>query len=522
MNNKLLKNLIICSLITSCVPKEEAAKKIKTLDSTVGETASSDSTVTGKAATIVPATPVVPTTPTSPVPTAPTPIIGVEYSTYKNLFNENSPWNLRPVNPVLSAAGIVPKDSYYPSIAEGAYSTGIFLAKESDPAVTIKGRAGSKGINDSLAERYVASVVIPHFPANTIPATGGDGHADILDPTTNLIHSFWQLKMENGEWVAAQWSTIRADGSGWGTPANYQAGARATGVPAAAGIIRKHEYNDGKPMYEHALAMSMTYSGLSKDPGYVYPATTADWDYMANYGKVPEGALVMLGPDFDETKIGRPELRKIARTLKTYGARVVDRNSGTPYAIYVENGTGYEKQYPAGWDNNYANDLDKIRAGLRLMTSEDHYISKSNNIVKLDEQGKGLNHVSLRGQWALQSPVAAGPLGVFNSATGEMVFGPTGASAIYQTQTNGTGYNRVTWAKLKVGSKYKITVKAKNGASVRLEQHNGSNYALVGSTGTLKDGDVKEFVCNNTYWVLAAYSGVNVSSSSVYIDVVEL
>lgn len=82
------------------------------------------------------------------------------------------------------------------------------------------------------------------------------------------------------------WSPL--DGYGFGTPDHFYQGARAAGVPPSAGIIRVHEIDDGLPLYRNAIAMSMTFSGLCKDPTYIYPATSADSDAQySDYGSVP-------------------------------------------------------------------------------------------------------------------------------------------------------------------------------------------------------------------------------------------
>jgi hypothetical protein len=46
--------------------------------------------------------------------------------------------------------------------------------------------------------------------------------------------------------------------------------------------------------------------------------------------------------------------RKVAQTLKIYGAYVVGRNSGVPFLLYAENGTGL-----AALNNSVASDMEK-------------------------------------------------------------------------------------------------------------------------------------------------------------------
>src|SRR5262245_37599709 len=105
--------------------------------------------------------------------------------------------------------------------------------------------------------------------------------------------------------------------------------------------------------------MSMPNSALAKY--YVFPATSQDWDApCCNLGAIPEGALVMLPPDFPVEDLGKECMKKVARTLMTYGARVVDKNVGTPFGIYVELGTDFcaEELDPNTWDGGLAGPLE--------------------------------------------------------------------------------------------------------------------------------------------------------------------
>lgn len=295
------------------------------------------------------------------------------HGTYETPFAADSPWNMRPIDPVLSASTI-PTDQYVPSVDDGPYSTMFVRATAADPPRTVYPLNGSS-IN--LVYGTAPSITLPHWPATAAPASGSDGHLDIYDETTGVIHSFWRAQpTSSGDIVASQYNWSRIDGRGWGDPGLFYQGARATGVPTAAGIIRASELTDGDTLYHHALAMSLTYSGLSASPTFVFPATAADSDAAStNHGDIPEGALVMLPSTFDTSTITGTQLRKIAETLKTYGARIVDRNVGTPYAIYVEittSGFSLHSTYPDvtnGWSNTAAQELQTIRAALRPVSS---------------------------------------------------------------------------------------------------------------------------------------------------------
>lgn len=441
-------------------------------------------------------------------------VLPENYETFKNPHALNSFWNVQPINPKFDSY-VIPKDKtgWFPSISAGGFSTGFFEAKATDKPMTVYAPKGSAGINDSLSERRIPSITIPRWPEATIPAALGDGHADIYDPVTGIVHTFWQLrKQADGTYTAAQWTPVEMKGTGWGTLAYYQMGARAAGVPTSAGIIRAHEINDGKPMYEHALAMSLAFSGLSPvAPGYVYPATSSDSGYQANYGKVPEGALLMIPADFDETKIRKDFMKKIVKTLKTYGARVVDRNDGTPFAMYVEIG-GVWPGHANGWDNNYAADLDLIRSSLRMVTSQEAWLNKKGEKVSLPNNFDQDNLLSLRGAWQLQSDKTKTVLGVHDSVYRGISWGPTTiASTMAET-------NNINRASFKTGQKLKICVEAINGAKFRLEQKDGA-YKTVGSINWLGDGQCADMDIVSSWFVRYVTSGVNVANSSVKIKV---
>lgn len=326
------------------------------------------------------------------------------FGTYLKAFSADSPWNSRPVDPVLGTDTVPTDDSgYKPSIGGGIYSTMFALASASDAAVTIY------PLNTTINMVYgtATSVTIPHWPEDAIPASGSDGHLDVYDPTTGIIHSFWKLQKATsgehvGEYVTAQYNWTRIDGRGWGNPALYYQGARATGVPPVGGLIRTHEIDDGDSMYRHALAMSLTYSGLAASPAFVFPATSADSDASStNTGAIPEGSLLMLPESFDESQITSDKLLKVVRTLKTYGARVVDRNVGTPFAIYVESITDTYAlcadyaDFSGTWSNTCSSELHTVRAGLRPVESESGWIDGNGN--QMDSLSTKLRMVAGRG-----------------------------------------------------------------------------------------------------------------------------
>jgi hypothetical protein len=431
------------------------------------------------------------------------------WGTYTKPFRATSPWNSRPVSPVLGSA-IIPPDQYYPAVGEGPYSTGVFLSSRNDPPVNVTASVGTPGIKNADTEFYQSSITIPRWPLNVVPASGLDGHADIVDPVTGIIHSFTQLKNENGKWTATQYAWMPLNGSGWADPAHYFQGARAAGVPPMAGLIRKDEVADGDTMYRHALTISLTYSALSRNPTYIFPATSADGDAATtNLGNIAEGTLLMLPADFDTTTIQNSHLRKVANTLKVYGAYVVDRNYGTPFYIYVENGSGFNL-YPAGWDNSVAGALDSIRQALRPVVGASSWLDANGKPVSIDAQSQQ-NLLSMRGTWQLQSGTVPG---VFDSWAQAVLF-PKGQTVTTMVNYSNRGIGSVSWGTPITGAAYRFSANGAGGAKIRLVIYDRTTGTLKFDSGSIAAGQGVNFVwpISNTAIVMYAYSGTTGSSS---------
>jgi hypothetical protein len=428
------------------------------------------------------------------------------WGSYLTPFSATSPWNSRPVEPAFGSF-VIPRSKYFPSVSAGKWSTSVFLSDSSDRPVTVVGAPGGKEVWDPDAEAF-HDVEIPRWPPNVAPAAERDGHAEIVDPATGIVHSFWKLRYLDGRWTAAQYAWTCVDGRGWGDPAHYFQGARAAGVSAAAGLIRKHEIADGAPMYRHALAMSLTFNALSASPTYVFPATSADTNAAtANSGQIPVGALLMLPPFFDARKIEDPALRKIVETLKVYGAYVVDRNHGTPFAIYVEIDSGFSL-HRGGWNKGVARDLDKIRLALRQVVSVAGWIDGDGRPYT---GTKNLNLLSMRGPWRV---LAGSTEGTFDTWAQAVVF-PTTSVRTEQVNATSRGLSAVSWALPIAGERYQLTAYATGGAKLRLQIRAKAANAIRVDTGELGDRETASFVWPDTSGTVAVYalSGVGTPSS---------
>jgi hypothetical protein len=414
------------------------------------------------------------------------------FGSYLRPYAATSLWNARPVGPTFGTF-VIPRSSYFPTVASGAYSTGVFLASTTDKPMTIVGPGSTDAHTVGVADPDNGGnrvITLPRWPAGVLPASGTDGHADIVDPVTQTIHSFWQLKQKDGRWTAALYSWSKLSGNGWGDPAHYYQGARAVGIPASAGLIRKHEIKDGLAAYPHALAMSLTKNGLANgvtSPAYVFPATSADNTAAANTGAIPQGALIMLPRSFDSSEITNPDLKKIVETLKLYGAYVVDYNTGTPFVIYVENDAGFNLM-PTGWDGKVASQLDQIRDSLRQVTAVQGWIdgngNPANGAIKAQQN---MNILSMRGPWTRQSGTGTA---AYDTTAQRLVFEPASGKSVHVNASN-AGLTRVNWAKPREGAQVELSVSATGGATLRLQV--SSKGAVTEETKDLGNGQSSRF-----------------------------
>jgi hypothetical protein len=408
-----------------------------------------------------------------------------DWGTFHHPFQADSPWNSRPVNPEFGSY-VIPPSKFRPLIGGGDYSLTVFLAKPTDPPMRVRGYPGSRGLWDPDAEEFQDEVTIPHWPADVAAAEGNDGHADIVDLKSGRIHSFHKLRYRDGVWIASQYAWSRVNGRGWGDPAHYFQGARAAGVPSSGGLIRKHEINDGQPYYRHALAVSLTMNAMSPQPSFIYPATSGDGNAAkTNSGRIPEGALLMLPPSFDTDSLTSPGMRKIAETLKRYGAYVVDRNYGTPFYIYVENGADFSLRRSVS-STAVDQDLERIRVSLRQMVSAAAWLDGEG---KATVEDRNLNLLSMRGPWRVQSGITPGRYDTWAQA---VVFPQTREKTV-QVNTSSRLLRPVYWAMPQAGTDYRVTAHATGGASLRLHIIDKADKSTLFDSGELSNGEKSDF-----------------------------
>jgi len=180
------------------------------------------------------------------------------------------------------------------------------------------------------------------MPKEAWPQPEEDGHMILIDP---FIKRSWEFskakKLPNGEWTASVIDTWDLSGPGYRKPFSgkcwWMSGARGSGTPLIAGLIRPEEIEAGR--INHALGVSTPINRKTSYPGgekeLCIPASRTDgWGIGTQY--IPEGARLQLNPALNLDKLGlSKEAKVIARALQKYGAIVAD--NATDFKLYFQN-----------------------------------------------------------------------------------------------------------------------------------------------------------------------------------------
>lgn len=298
-------------------------------------------------------------------------------------FSAQSMWNARPVKPVLGT-DTIPAAKQKPWIEVAAYASRIFRASPTDAPMKIT-------VADIANQLDGGVVTIAHFPADVVAATGSDGHCEVLE-ADGTLHSFYQLRKTATGYAAQKYARTSASGTGFGTVANPD-NVRAAGCSTAGGLLLASEF--GMDMVPHVLAIGMDKSGIKAGP--VFPATLEDYD--GGYGgKFPMGTLFMLPPTFNIAALGRPELQAIARTLMSYGGRLVDATTGS-MNIYGEIGSRWNQSMVDGkYTATFDPDMQAIKAALRPVASVTGWLDRDGKPFTPTPH-RSMNLLSMRGPW---------------------------------------------------------------------------------------------------------------------------
>lgn len=264
-------------------------------------------------------------------------------------FAADSPWNL-PHGADLAledAGGVCTRSVRDPSVDAwvnaAEWSQPVYRAEPGDPMVEVW--------EDGVLAVTVAS------PAGAEPAEpswpDGDAHLQLVDAAGATVTEMWKARArEGGGWDVDSVAVNDLRGPGYG-----EGGVRVYGGSALGGLWRVGEVETGA---WHALALSLPLEALS--PELVWPATALDTSTAASMtGDVPIGQHVALPADVEMKSLRTPQGRALARSLRDYGAYVVDHASG--FALYAEPPAEAEAV-------GMREDVDAIRALLQCATND--------------------------------------------------------------------------------------------------------------------------------------------------------
>lgn len=173
--------------------------------------------------------------------------------------------------------------------------------------------------------------VVLDIPTDVDPDPRYDGWFTIFDTAENTAYDLWRARREDDGSISyhfmRKWDL---DGPGYSPP--QVVGARGSGLPLFAGLIRPGELQAGE--INHALAISVPGPA---EGSFVQPASSTDGNGSPD--SLPEGARIRLRADVVPAPPVDPETGKpiemtaqqqrladaIVVALRTYGAIVVDR-----------------------------------------------------------------------------------------------------------------------------------------------------------------------------------------------------
>jgi len=268
-------------------------------------------------------------------------------------FSPDSPWNTKVAagalidpNSDILLADLAKSGPFYVNIAEWSV-----MVKYFDSA-----KAPKRSVRPLYAGRHGPGfgprdlVPIPADAFNPETPESQRNYFTLVDPARNLA---WDMRQSgqaaDGSWHAGFGAAVDLSGTGVSIPwmkaerADLSAGARPSGAPLIAGLIRVDEVKAGR--IDHALAFATPLPMTGK---YVPPASTdlsAEAGGAQRYTGLPMGARIQLNPDYDiDNTLLSPGGKVVARALQEYGAILVDQAGAN--VLYAESGP----DHVAAWE----------------------------------------------------------------------------------------------------------------------------------------------------------------------------
>ncbi len=261
----------------------------------------------------------------------------------RRFFNDSSPWNRRidtsRVDPgsdtmirfAHERVGVIERPGGTQFITRNFVEDGLYINTRRWTLPVVAGGRPTSLVCRQLVCGDGADTTVLNIPDDVDPDPRYDGWYTVFDTSASVAYDLWRARREADDTISYNYMR-KWDLNGPGYSEPWTEGARGSGLPLFAGLIRPGELESGE--IQHALAISV--------PGpaagiFVQPASSTDGNGRAR--SLPEGARIRLKRDvvlsaprdprtgkvIKLTKQQRRLADAIVACLRTYGAIVVDR-----------------------------------------------------------------------------------------------------------------------------------------------------------------------------------------------------
>jgi hypothetical protein len=207
-----------------------------------------------------------------------------------------------------------------PWINTSQYSVPIVTVSRRQPAVRVK--------LDTTYPPLARDFSRVPVPPNARPASGGDRHLVVWQPSSNTMWEFWLMQRRHGAWHARWGAKIshvtRSPGI---IPAPE--GATASGLPLVGGLMTVSDVQRGTIDHALALAVPAVRKGV-----VTWPADRTD-GRVSGARSIPIGTRFRLDPRVDVDSLGLTWVaRMIARAAQRYG--MIVRDTSGSVSLYAQ------------------------------------------------------------------------------------------------------------------------------------------------------------------------------------------
>lgn len=253
-------------------------------------------------------------------------------------FSADSPWNTKipenaPVDPGSAEyiAGVASGNALYINMREWTVATYYIDAATQPKRRVFPNYSRPQGTGFAAGSQIPA----PDFVTPSGPA-GGTEFLAMIDPAAGKAWEMHQPRMteEDGNWRATTGAVVDLGGTGVLAPwmkaetPDGAVGARPSGIPLIAGLIRLDEIKAGR--IDHALAFAYPSPRTDRFVAPANGAVESGTDRPANHTGLPMGARIQLDPAYDIENTRLSENAKVvARALQEYGAILVEEAGAT-------------------------------------------------------------------------------------------------------------------------------------------------------------------------------------------------